>query len=185
MDTATKDFLFEDNTVYETLSELKLLGNAEPSFEDPKASMGVKCLLNHYQSDDNAEIAEFVALAFVSYAGLFKVFNISKLAKWEVLKKGRFMSSLIAGEAQAIKNIAKVCSSDSYQKTKLDDRIAKENPDFDTKPLKDELGFSFNELEIPRNKTPACKSIEQNVVANDFKRSGCLINALKEHLPVF
>ncbi len=184
LDTATKDFLFEDNTVYETLGKLKLLDTTEVSPGKTPLPMGVKCLMNHYESNDNAELAEFILFTSVSYVGLFKILNLAKLSKLSTLKRG-FLSSSVGGHTKAVMNSIQVCSSDLYQKKRTDGRANKEAPDFDLEPLEKEASFKFHDLEIPDKLTPACKGIETDVVVNDFRRSSCLMNALKKQILSF
>ena len=77
VDSDTRDFLFEDNTVYETLSDLKLLGIPDSQSRQPQVPMGVKCLLNRYESNETAEIAEFLVLS-AGWGVAFKILALTK-----------------------------------------------------------------------------------------------------------
>lgn len=185
VDSDTRDFLFEDNTVYETLSDLKLLGIPDSQSRQPQVPMGVKCLLNRYESNETAEIAEFLVLS-AGWGVAFKILALTKISRLAAFKKNKFWTSLFAaGENQAIPKTIQECSSDLYQKTKLSNRNGKVVTEFDPKPFKEEFAFKFHELEIPAKSTPSCKGLEKHVVVNDFKRSGCLINALQKQMFVF
>lgn len=182
----TKDYLFEDDTVYETLVNTKQIEKPKPN-QEPELSMGTKCLLNHYEPSLGGELTEFAILSTVFTGIITKLYGISRLAKIHELTKGKatIWGTGLAGGIQGTREAFKVCSSKLYQDTKLiDQNKAIEAVTNNISDLPKMIGYERPGFEIPMEKTPACKNLSEDTIINDMGRSSCLTTALISLAPL-
>lgn len=189
LDTPLRDYIFDDNTIYQTLENLNLLKIAgNPS----KLSMGAKCLLNHYENTPISELVKFLISAkggtmlFSKAALLLKanenrkfLTNTKRLKQVEnfIQNKSKSLGATTAGASIAMEESLKRCSSDFYLHSKVEDRDNSWK-----KVVQFSLPDEFGSKQQPfKYETPdECKGLPSNSTLISFEKSKCIQHALNQ-----
>ncbi len=187
LDYATKDYLFEDDTVHEILEKSGQMKNSELPGGITEISTGAKCLLNHYESTLGGELAELVALSGFFGGIISKVFRSGKGLKINSHAKMLLLGSFPAGVFQGLRETIKTCSANQYLDTKITDRKKNETKaSIEGDSLPKNLGYegAYDLEDISESKIPSCKGLPKNTIVNSFKRADCITNAVLSLAPL-
>ncbi|MEK6628064.1 MAG: hypothetical protein AABY53_05515 [Bdellovibrionota bacterium] len=174
---ADKDYIFDDDTVNEYLLNSGHIPNEHTG--KGRLSTGAKCILNRYESNFGAELAEMLLFSLSYGVGNLKNVKLEQFIKMKNFGKMLLMGSFPAGLFIGLQETIKVCSSDKYTNTKIIDQAKGQTKALETgDKLPKDFAYTAYDIDIPEEKTPACQGLPKNVIINDFKRSNCLTNAL-------
>lgn len=180
IDDATKEYIFDDDTVFEVLEKTGQLESDFITGDTVKMSNGAKCILNHYEHSFDAEITELLALSIFFSKVISKAFSLPKIKNLKSYGKAIGSGSIPAGVFQALREAMKTCGNSQYQDVKLKDQNKTQRKVFiEGDQLPKEVGFNaFDIKDFPDNKTPACKGLGKNLMLSDFKHSSCIVSSL-------
>ncbi len=178
LDFATRDYLFDDDTVMETLEKAGQL-KASPG-QPTEFATGAKCIVNHYEHSVGGEFAELALLSVFFYRFLpAKTFGLGAVKNFKTLAKATSIAAIPAGTFQALRETIKTCKFSQYQDTKLVGQKSKQTTAFiAADKLPKNVGFSAYEIELLKDGASSCVGMDDNLMLGDFKRFSCVQNAL-------
>lgn len=181
LDSETKDSLFEDNTVYQTLENLNLLGA-----NSNQPSMGASCLLNHYESSVTSEVLSWMltsatgSLAFLKLGVLARLSSMKKAQKMPanikspsklLYRNNKLLGAITASSTQGLNESIASCDSNDKEKVVRKSQLLNKSGD-----------KNLSESEFSYNTPSECKSLPKNSALFNFERSSCIQNLLKHLL---
>lgn len=181
-DTDLKDYIFNDDTLYQTLENNKLLDQKKPWTEQ---SSGVFCLMSKYEPSFSGDLFDLSSTAFLSGGVLLKAFKSSKyLAGLSEMRQAE--NALLAGfelqaARQSVNQFINACLSDlpALQKS-VSAKKNERNVSRRTVGLANNKNQRTWSLAIDPKKIPDCdEASRKNLIANaDNDEAGCMISLL-------
>ncbi len=208
-----KEYIFKDETIYQTLSENNLMGadysgldktkpddlnfNSSKDANKVSVSNGAFCILAKYEPTLTGEIIDFVATSAMGGGILVKSLKATKymagLSGGTQLMKSIGYSLRWNGYTMMAKQVFNSCGgNDSHTAKKVVSTSKNEAlASFQAGDLPREIGYGTWNLDTDPQQTPSCKKIEnKNLMLNKAHNSNCVLDAvlavspLKIALPV-
>jgi hypothetical protein len=176
---STKDFIYEDGTLAQSLVAYGALNNESDSLNSKAASeiptVGV-CMLSQYETTLGGTVTEMsVEIATIGIAALKieKAFGVAaeSLSMASKIKRGFGLGMQYSVAYDLVPEIAKSCFGSKIQSVQA-------RPQNVPSPLPSEIAFERFNLALSKNKPASCKTIDEiNFAVNDDHSSSCMGSA--------
>jgi hypothetical protein len=195
-----KDYIFQDETIYQTLSEKNLMaadyaGLDKTKSDDPKigiedpskvpVSNGAFCILAKYEPTLTGEIIDFAATSVIAGGVIFKALKGTKyladLSKAGQVKKSLGYGLALNGYPMMAKQVFNSCGGNDAHTAKKVVSASKSEvlASIQASNLPSEVGYGTWNLEVDPKQTPSCKKAEdKNLMLNKKYKSNCFLDSL-------
>lgn len=198
LDTQIRDYLFEDETVDQVMSDKNLKYKTQIETGDkkePELSAGAFCLMSKYEPNFTGEMVGLAVESAVAGGVVLKVWKGAKylagLSKTEKVKQSMGYGLKAVGYPMMAAQIAKSCpvpvfGNEPFRTSKVVSGIKNENMAFiKGADLPDSVGYGSWNLKMDTAQAPSCKTAEQrNLMLNNNYSANCIFDTLLTLAPL-